>query len=200
MFISFPGWGQYIFTWEIKKIEYLVFTFYPCLQLQLWKRGFITSTKKPPKLCLSISSGQTLLYFSLFLFFLSFQLFKSGCYNLEERLSLMMFTQSCCEPRHHVTVSTKKREPERHASRQSALLCVLNEEQRIKDTDTLEKNKTRVDHTSGDWYMQPNIRRPLTTQVLAHWGNIKRNTEAWKRQMQLAMQSSQHQAGRLCAE
>lgn len=120
-----------------------MFIFYPCLQLQLWKRGFITSTTPPPKKT-TLSQYFIRPNFAVFLlvfFSLSFQLFKSGCYNLEERLSLMMFTQSCCERRHHVTVSTKKREPERHACRQSALLCVLNEEKRIKDRDTLEKKQ-----------------------------------------------------------
>lgn len=28
------------------EFEYLVFAFYPCLQLQLWKRGFITTITK----------------------------------------------------------------------------------------------------------------------------------------------------------
>lgn len=97
---------------------------------------------------------------------------------------------------HHVTVRTKEAPiTSWKPTEPSFVYC-----KRVWGGGWRGHKKNSPDHASVVCSIQQNIRRPLKIQVLAQWRNIKGNSEAWKEQMQLAMQSSQHQAEMFAAE
>lgn len=94
---------------------------------------------------------------------------------------------------YRVVVRSRIQKEPRSATRANwAAFCVLNKRREGERRGKRRHKciKKGPDHASVDCSTERNTRRPLRIQVLTQWGNIKGNSEAWNKGMQLAIQST----------